>query len=119
MADTRQRAAELAFGPRHCAEKQLDRRTVFIEERLVRLARGRGQAQARRGAEPIRIPRMGLEPIEDGDAVETEIERLFRARIGGLRRLPRRERAAALRAAREWYLPRGEGPRQVVGIGYR
>jgi hypothetical protein len=36
---------------------------------------------------------------EDG---EGEIEMMFRARLSALRRLPRHEKAAALRAAREW-----------------
>jgi hypothetical protein len=40
-------------------------------------------------------------PDDDGAA---GIEAEFRRWIAGLRRLPRKERAAALRTAREWYL---------------
>jgi len=42
------------------------------------------------------------EPIDEGDAAEFEIESEFRRRLMGARQLPRRERAQARRAAREW-----------------
>jgi hypothetical protein len=42
-----------------------------------------------------------FDPIEDGEAEAIEIEKEFRARLTGLRRLPRNARAAALRGARE------------------
>jgi hypothetical protein len=40
--------------------------------------------------------------MEDDDAARTEIEATFKARLKALRRLPRYQRALALRAAREW-----------------
>jgi hypothetical protein len=40
--------------------------------------------------------------IDEGDAAEMEIEAEFRRKLMGLRRLRRRERTQALRAAREW-----------------
>jgi hypothetical protein len=40
--------------------------------------------------------------IDEGDAAELEIEAEFRRKLMGLRRMRRRERAQALRAAREW-----------------
>jgi hypothetical protein len=49
-----------------------------------------------------RAPLAGLEPVQEDDAAEIGIEETFRRMLMGLRRLPRRERAAALRAAREW-----------------
>jgi hypothetical protein len=48
------------------------------------------------------MPSGGLEPDEDSDGADAEIEVIFRRKIAGLRRLPRRERAQALREAREW-----------------
>lgn len=51
----------------------------------------------RDGSEPI-----GFGPTEDTDDEAFAIEQEFGRRLAGLRRLPRRERAAALRAAREW-----------------
>ena len=45
---------------------------------------------------------MPLDQVEDYDAQEAEIERLFKAKLRDLRRLPRSQRALALRAAREW-----------------
>lgn len=53
-----------------------------------------------RGADMI--PLIPLEPAEEYDAEEAEIERTFKARLRGLRRLPRSQRALALRAAREF-----------------
>ena len=47
---------------------------------------------------------IGPPPAEDGDAGETEIKAMFQGKLMALRRLPRHERAAALRAAREWLL---------------
>lgn len=49
----------------------------------------------------VREESMG--PIEETDDEAFEIELEFRRKVAGLRRLPKRERAAALRAAREWY----------------
>jgi len=45
---------------------------------------------------------LGSDAPEDDGA--TEIEAEFRRKIAGLRRLPRQQRAAAVRAAREWFL---------------
>lgn len=45
---------------------------------------------------------MPFEHTEDYDAEEAEIERMFKSRLRDLRRLPRSQRALALRAAREW-----------------
>jgi hypothetical protein len=42
------------------------------------------------------------DPIEDDDAIAMEIKAMFRRKLIGMRRLLRSERAAALRAAREW-----------------
>jgi hypothetical protein len=42
------------------------------------------------------------DPLDDSDAAEIEIEAEFRRKLMGLRRLRRRERAQALRVAREW-----------------
>ncbi len=42
------------------------------------------------------------EPFEEGVGAELEIAAEFQRRLVGLRRLPRHERAAALRLAREW-----------------
>jgi hypothetical protein len=50
------------------------------------------------------LPFLPFEPVEEGAAEALEIEATFRRRLGGLRRLPRHERSAALRAAREWRL---------------
>lgn len=45
---------------------------------------------------------IGVGPMEDTDEESFAIEQEFGRRLAGLRRLPRRERAGALRAAREW-----------------
>jgi hypothetical protein len=54
---------------------------------------------------PAKSPKRWLLPengeSEDDDAAAREIEAIFRRKLMGLRRLPKRERAAALRAARE------------------
>ena len=42
------------------------------------------------------------EPTDDAEAAEAEIEALFKCRLMGLRRMPRYQRALALRAARDW-----------------
>jgi hypothetical protein len=42
------------------------------------------------------------QPPDEGDAAEIEIEIMFRRKLMGLRRLPRRERSQALRTAKEW-----------------
>jgi hypothetical protein len=47
-------------------------------------------------------PVHGFEPLEEDEAAEAEIEAMFKRRLMGLRRLPRYQRAGALRAAREW-----------------
>jgi hypothetical protein len=52
-----------------------------------------------RGSFPIGPP-----PTDEDDAGEVEIKAVFQGKLMALRRLPRRERAAALRAAREWFL---------------
>jgi hypothetical protein len=54
--------------------------------------------------EPTRrgSPFIPLESIEDDDSERVEIEATFKYRLIGLRRLPRYQRALALRAAREW-----------------
>jgi hypothetical protein len=43
-----------------------------------------------------------LELDEESDSAEIEAQAIFRRKIAGLRRLPRRQRAQALREAREW-----------------
>jgi hypothetical protein len=43
-----------------------------------------------------------LEPLEEDEGAVREIKELFGRRIAALRRLPRHQRAHALRAAREW-----------------
>jgi hypothetical protein len=43
-----------------------------------------------------------LEPLEEDEGAVLEINQLFRRRLAGLRRLPRHQKADALRAAREW-----------------
>jgi hypothetical protein len=52
------------------------------------------------GRRAARLPE--LEPLEEDEGAVREIKDLFGRRIVALRRLPRRERADALRAAREW-----------------
>jgi hypothetical protein len=47
-------------------------------------------------------PALAPEPFEEGVGAELEIAAEFQRRLAGLRRLPRYERAAALRLAREW-----------------
>ena len=42
------------------------------------------------------------EPCEDGEGEALDIEATFKRKLMGLRRMPRRERAATLQAAREW-----------------
>ena len=44
----------------------------------------------------------GPAPEEDDGAGEADIEAAFRLKLAGLRRLPRRERRLALRAALQW-----------------
>jgi hypothetical protein len=51
---------------------------------------------------PSRPAPVVFEPDNDDGSGELEIEALFSARISGLRRMPRHERAQALRAARLW-----------------
>jgi hypothetical protein len=43
-----------------------------------------------------------LEDVENDDGAEADIDAEFKRRLAGLRRLPKRERGAVLRAAREW-----------------
>ena len=45
-----------------------------------------------------------FEQVDEEDAAQAEIEAMFRWKLISLRRLPRYQRAAALRAAREWRL---------------
>ncbi len=52
------------------------------------------------GRRAARLPE--LEPLEEDEGAVREISELFRRRLAGLRRLPRYQRAHALRAAREW-----------------
>jgi hypothetical protein len=47
---------------------------------------------------------IGPPPADDDDAAEAEIKAVFQGKLMALRRLPRHERAPALRAAREWFL---------------
>jgi hypothetical protein len=61
---------------------------------------GRGKINAAEMDGPRRPPMM--EPVDEDDAARDEIERVFRAKLMGLRRLPRAQRAGALQAAREW-----------------
>jgi hypothetical protein len=44
----------------------------------------------------------GFDGGEEDETAEAEIEAMFKRRLMGLRRLPRYQRAGALRAAREW-----------------
>jgi len=53
------------------------------------------------GSRPFAI---GPRPADEDDAGEVEIKAIFREKLMALRRLPRHERPAALRAAREWFL---------------
>ncbi len=48
------------------------------------------------------IPSAGFEPVEDDDGSDIDIDTIFRRKLLGLRLLPRRERAQAYRAAKEW-----------------
>jgi hypothetical protein len=43
-----------------------------------------------------------LEPTDGDESADAEIEAQFKYRLVGLRRMPRHQRAAALRATREW-----------------
>ena len=43
-----------------------------------------------------------MEPLEEDEGAVREITELYRRRLAGLRRMPRYQRAHALRAAREW-----------------
>jgi hypothetical protein len=43
-----------------------------------------------------------LDPVDDEEAAENEIEREYQGMLLGVRRLPRSQRPAARRAAREW-----------------
>jgi hypothetical protein len=61
--------------------------------------RGTGPATS---ASPAHLADESNEPLDEGDAAEIEIETIFKRRIAGARLLPRRERAAARREAREW-----------------
>jgi hypothetical protein len=47
-------------------------------------------------------PVPGLEPADEDEAEEFEIDAEFRRRLSALRRMPRQERPLALLAAREW-----------------
>jgi hypothetical protein len=61
------------------------------------------------------IMRGGLPPIEIDSLLGNdtpEIIAMFRRRLFGLRRLPRRERQAAIRAAREWLMLALKGLRE-------
>ena len=53
-------------------------------------------------ASPAHLADESNEPFDEGDAAEIEIETIFKRRIAGARLLPRRERAAARREARDW-----------------
>jgi hypothetical protein len=54
-------------------------------------------------SELTRDPETSLDgPVDDAASTAAEIQVIFRSRIAGLRRLPKRERAQALRAALEW-----------------
>lgn len=44
------------------------------------------------------------DPIDPDAGAELEIEAMFRSKLTALRQLPREQRAAASRAAREWLL---------------
>ena len=54
------------------------------------------------GEDALDEPPSSMDLANEGDAAEIEIRTTFRRMMMGLRRLPRRERAQALRAAREW-----------------
>jgi len=48
------------------------------------------------------VPSAELDAMEEDEGAVLEIEAVFRRKLMGLRRLPRSERASALRAARDW-----------------
>jgi hypothetical protein len=49
-----------------------------------------------------RAPLIGSEPLDEDETADVEIEMMFRRKLMGLRFLPRRQRAAAYRALRQW-----------------
>jgi hypothetical protein len=61
--------------------------------------RGTGPATS---VSPAHSAHQNDEPVDEGDAAEFEIEQEFRRKLMGTRQIPRRERAQARRAAREW-----------------
>jgi hypothetical protein len=61
----------------------------------------------KRSATEIELPRhdnpsAGFESTEKDDASDIDVDTIFRRKLMGLRLLPRRERAQAYRAAKEW-----------------
>jgi hypothetical protein len=64
-------------------------------------ANDRGTGPATSASPAHSAPENG-EPIDESNAAEFEIEIEFRRRLMGLRVLPKRERAQALRAAKDW-----------------
>jgi recombinational DNA repair ATPase RecF len=46
--------------------------------------------------------RISLDPTDEEEAVANEIERQYQGMLAGISRLPRSQRPAARRAAREW-----------------
>jgi hypothetical protein len=49
-----------------------------------------------------------MDPLDEGDAADTEIELIFRRKLVGLRFLPRHLRSQALRTLRDWRPARPE-----------
>lgn len=79
-----------------------------VKRRMCAGASGKGSSANDRGTGPatsVSPAHAAHEvdgPLDEGDAAEIEIENIFKRKIAGTRQLPRRERALARRAAREW-----------------
>jgi hypothetical protein len=61
--------------------------------------------ESKRGATETDVPRRAMpsiEPVDEDDAADVDIDTIFKRKLMGLRLLPRRERAQAYRAAKEW-----------------
>jgi hypothetical protein len=48
------------------------------------------------------LPMPSIELVDEDDAADVDIDTIFKRKLMGLRLLPRRERAQAYRAAKEW-----------------
>jgi hypothetical protein len=63
---------------------------------LVESKRSATETDVQRGAMP------SIELVDEDDAADVDIDTIFKRKLMGLRLLPRRERAQAYRAAKEW-----------------